>query len=104
MFGIQDTDALVKRTLEELEDDSTSTTYDEVMSNFIDYIIQIFMTCQDASIYDAINYIGSDEFHDEFNYYIENYFGRFYGSMCSFKNNVRMNKEHLDESVKNSDR
>ena len=103
MFGTQDTDLLVKSTIEELEYDSVSTTYDEVMFNFIDYITHLIMVDQDASIYDAINYIGSDEFHDEFNYYIENYFGRFYGSMCSFKNKIRMNKEHLDKSVKNSD-
>ena len=104
MFGTQDTDALVKRTIEEFDDDSISTTYDDVMFNFIDYITHLIMVDQDASIYDAIDYMHSDEFHDEFSYYIDNYFGRFYGSMCSFKNKVRMNEEHLDELLRKANR
>lgn len=78
MFG-NNNQKLIDRTLEELGDDATSTTYDEVMFDFIDYITHIFIACQDASIHDAINYMNSDEFHDEFTFYIENYFCRFYG-------------------------
>lgn len=104
MFGTQNTDLLVKSTIEELEYDSVSTTYDEVMFNFIDYITHFIMVDQDASIYDAINYMNSDEFHDELYMYIENYFCRFYGSRRSFKGLVWMNKEQLDELVKSSDR
>ena len=79
MFGTQDTDALVKRTIEELDDDSTSTTYDEVMMNFIDYITRTIMAAQDVPIQYAIDHMDSDEFKDELHMYIGLYFGRFYG-------------------------
>ena len=79
MFGTQNTDLLVKSTIEELEHDSGSTTYDEVMFNFIDYITNFFMVDRDTSIYDAIDYMDSDEFKDVLHMYIKLYFSRFYG-------------------------
>lgn len=107
MFGTQDTNALVNRTLEELEDDSTSTTYDEVMFNFIDYIVQVFMASQDASIYDAIGHMHSDEFHDEFYMYVENYFTRFHSPKYhkySPNDLVWMDKEQLNKLIEASGR
>ena len=79
MFGTQDTDALVKMTLQELEDDSTSTTYDEVMMNFIDYITKVTMAAQDVPIQYAVDHMDSDEFQDELHMYIQIFFSRFYG-------------------------
>lgn len=79
MFGTQDTDTLVKRTLKELEDDAISTTYDEVMFDFIDYITKVTMAAQDVPIQYAIDYMDSDEFQDELHMYIKLFFGRFYG-------------------------
>lgn len=103
MFGTN-TQELIDRTLEELEDDATSTTYDEVMFDFIDYITHIFMASQDASIHDAINHMKSDEFHDEFHMYIENYFCRFYGTKYSPNDIVWMSKEQLDRLIKAANR
>lgn len=101
MFGTN-TQELIDRTLEELEDDATSTTYDEVMFNFIDYITHVFMASQDASIYDAINHMHSDEFHDEFTMYIENYSARFCKPKYSHDDLVIIPREQLDELIKAS--
>ena len=79
MFGTQNTDLLVTSTIEELEYDSVSTTYDEVMFNFIDYITHLIMVDQDVPIQYAIDYMDSDEFKDELHMYITMYFSRFYG-------------------------
>ena len=79
MFGTQNTDLLVKSTIEELEHDTGSTTYDEVMFNFIDYITHLIMVDQDVPIQYAIDYMDSDEFRDELHMYIMMYFSRFYG-------------------------
>lgn len=103
MFGTNNQE-LIDRTLEEFEDDATSTTYDEVMFNFIDYITHVFMASQDASIHDAIRHMNSDEFHDEFTMYIENYFCRFYGAKYSSNDIVWMSKEQLDRLIKASNR
>lgn len=97
MFGTQDTDTLVKRTLKELEDDSTSTTYDEVMMNFIDYITRTIMAAQDVPIQYAIDHMDSDEFQDELHMYIENYFGRFCKPKHLLDDLVWAPKEQLDE-------
>lgn len=99
MFGTQDTNALVGRTLEELDDDATSTTYDEVMYNFIDYIVNVTMACQEATIYDAIDHMFSDEFHDEFRMYINNYFARFHGSKEPPAKIVIIPREQLDAMI-----
>lgn len=78
MFGTNNQE-LIDRTLEELDDDATSTTYDEVMFDFIDYITRTTMAAQDVPIQYAIDYMDSDEFKDELHMYIRLFFGRFYG-------------------------
>lgn len=101
MFGTNNQE-LINRTLEELEDDATSTTYDEVMLDFINYITHVFMASQDASIYDAIDYMHSDEFHDDFVMHIENYSARFIKPKYSLDDLVIIPREQLDKLIKAS--
>lgn len=93
-------DELVKRTLKELVDDSISTTYDDTMFNFIEYIIKVNMAAQDVSFIEAFRHMKSDDFHDEFNMYLENYFGMYHKPKYSPDDFVWIPKEQLDELLK----
>lgn len=76
-FGYQATDLLVRRTLNELEDDSTSSTYDHVMFDFIDYMAQIYSPMMDMRDDELNEFFKSDEFHDMISLYVDLYFGRY---------------------------
>lgn len=75
-FGYQATDLLVRRTLKELEDDPTSSTYDRVMFDFISYMAQVYSPTMDMWDDELNEYFKSDEFHDMINLYVDLYFGR----------------------------
>lgn len=70
MFNDQE---LIDRTIEELDDSSTSPTYDNVMFDFIDYHVKVLQKGSGLYLIDAIDYLKSDEMRDEFEYHIEQY-------------------------------
>lgn len=64
--------------IEELNEDSFSPTMDNLMVEFIKFNMKVYMDCNGGStIYDSIDYIKSQEFHDLMDYYKEIAIGQF---------------------------
>ena len=104
MFGTQDTDLLVKRTIEELDDSSASPTYDNVMYDFIDYHVKVLQQGSGLFLIDAIDYLKSDEMRGEFEYQVEVYAKMHIKPKYSPDDVVIISREQLDELLRKANR
>ena len=95
---------LIDRTLEEIENDEISTTYDEVLEGFIDYIIKLNMACNDMTFLEAFDHMNSDDFKDEFSMYMDFYLAKHHKPKYSPDDLVIIPREQLDQLVKASNR
>jgi len=104
-FNIANNDKIRGIIWEELDDEATSPTMDNLIEEFIRLNINIYMDCNGGStIYDGISYIKSDEFNDMLDFYKERVISQIIeengGPKYSPDDLVWIPKEQLDELIK----
>lgn len=104
-FNISQNDKIRNTIWDELEEEATSPTLDNLLMEFIRLNMEVYMDCNGgATIYDAISYIKSDEFNNTLDYYKEKVISQVIrengGPKYSPNDLVWIPKEQLDELLK----
>lgn len=103
MFG-KKIESQVTKTLEEFEEWGFSDTYDGIILDFIDYMVEVIRGGFGTDFLDAYDYLKSDDMKMELDYYMEMYLDMAHKPKYSPDDLVTIPKEQLDKLIKAANR